>query len=109
MTIELCRFSLQDVSCSLKLTVLLILLLLMISLMVCSFVYGNIAGFRVWRMIACRKLDMTSAFGDNQNFVSRILSCDCVRRPLTKGAVCLLMMFVTGVITMLHCVIFLAK
>ena len=59
MTIELCRFSLQDVFCSLKLTVLAILLLVMMSLMGCSFVCGNIAGFRVWKLISRHRLLLT--------------------------------------------------
>ena len=109
MTIELCRFSLQDVFCSLKLTVLAILLLVMMSLMGCSFVCGNIAGFRVWKLISRRELDLASAFVDNQNFFSRILRHESVRRPLVKGAVFLLMAIFIGFITMLYCVVFLTR
>ena len=109
MTIELCRFSLQDIFCDLKLTLFLLLLLLMISSMACSFVYGNIAGFRVWKMISRHELDVTSAIVDNQNLIPRILSHDCVRRPLINGLAYLLMALVIGFTTMLYCVIFLAK
>ena len=109
MTIELFRFSLQDVFCSLKLTVLAILLLVIMSLMGCSFVCGNIAGFRVWKLISRRELDLASAFVDNQNFISRILRHECVRRPLVKGVMCLLMAVFIGFITMLYCVIFLTR
>ena len=109
MTIELFRFSLQDVFCSLKLTVWAILLLVIMSLMGCSFVCGNIAGFRVWKLISRRELDLASAFVDNQNLISRILRHECVRRPLVKGVMCLLMAVFIGFITMLYCVIFLTR
>ena len=109
MTIELCRFSLQDVFCSLRLTVLAILLLVIMALMGCAFVCGNIAGFRAWKLISRRELDLASAFADNQNFISRILGHERVRRPLVKGAVCLLMAVFIGFITMLYCVIFLTR
>lgn len=109
MTIELCRFSLQDVFCSLKLTVLAILLLVMMSLIVCSFVCGNIVGFRVWKLILRREFDLASAFVDNQNFISRILRHESVRRPLVKGVICLFVAVFIGFITMLYCVIFLTR
>ena len=109
MTIELCRFCWQDVFCNLKQALLLIFGLLIVSLLVCSFVYGNIAGFRVWKMISRCEIDLTSVFANDQNFVSRIFRYDCVRRPLIKGAVCCLMALVISAITMLYCVIFLAK
>ena len=109
MTIEICRFSWQDVFCDWKLTVLFLLVLLEISLMGCSFVCGNIASFRIWKMISRRELDWPPSLVDSQSFVARLLGADCVRRPLVKGLVCLLMALVTGFITMVYCVAFLSR
>ena len=108
MTIELCRFSLQDVFSDWKLLVVLILLLSMMLSLIGSLVYWNILAFRIWKMISRREIDMALAIFDNQKF-SHIFGQGCLRCPLIKAVMCLLLAFFFGGITTAYCVIFLTR
>lgn len=108
MTVEICRFSLQDVLTDSKLLVAFFLLLLMVTSLISSFVYWNIIAVRMRKIILRREIDTTSAVFDNQKF-SRVLEHDCIRRPLIKAVVCLLLTFVLGIVTTVYFVVFLAK
>ncbi len=109
MTIELQSFSLQEVFCNWKLLVLSCMLLLMLLSLLGAFVYGNIVGFRVMKMVLRHEIDLTSVFSDNQYCLSCIFKVDSIRQPLFKGIVCLLIAFAIGIIVTLCYVIFLVK
>lgn len=105
MTIELCRFSFQEVFCDWRLAILFCLLLLMLLALLCAMVSGIIIGFRVMKMILHREIDMQSAVFDNQKFISGLLKSDSVRGVFVKGFKCILAALVIGIIATLYSVI----